>query len=71
MGHGQGRRWRALETLLGPVSRVWGQKAALRESKVSQRTGSERVWGVLLWGHRELVAHGPVVSGELEGLAGL
>ena len=47
-GHGQERWWRALETLPGPVSRVWGQKAAPRESKVSQRTGSEHMWGVLL-----------------------
>ena len=56
----------------GPVSELWGQKAALRELKVSQRTGSEHVcgefcsggaenwWDMWLWG-----------QGTAEGLAGL
>lgn len=67
----------ALETLLGPVSRVG--KAALRESKVSQRTGSERQgsscsggtenwWHTWLWGQRRKL-RGWLAS--TEGAAGM
>ena len=58
---GGGGRWRPCQGLSAGCGGVCD---SLRESKVSQRTGSEHMWRVLLWGRRELVGHVAVGSGE-------